>query len=79
MAAEVLTNYNLMRFTEQWKLSFVNHLLIRGFDDISEDTDDLVVFTQFVSDNKVLIHIVDVERESRNPDVADLWDRSAGC
>lgn len=61
------------------EMSIINHLFIRSFDDISEDTEDLVAFTQFVNDNKVLIHIVDVEQESKNTDATGSWDGGAGC
>ena len=61
------------------EMSIINHLFIRSFDDISEDTEDLVAFTQFANDNKVLIHIVDVEQESKNTDATEPWDGGAGC
>lgn len=61
------------------EMSVINHLFIRSFDDISEDAEDLVAFTQFANDNKVLIHIVDVEQESKNTDVTEPWDGGAGC
>lgn len=61
------------------EMSIINHLFIRSFDDISEDTEDLVAFTQFANDNKVLIHIVDVEQESMNTDASVPWDGGAGC
>lgn len=61
------------------EMSIINHLFIRSFDDISEDTEDLIAFTQFANDNKVLIHIVDVEQESKNTDATGPWDGGAGC
>lgn len=61
------------------EMSIINHLFIRSFDDISEDTEDLVAFTQFANDNKVMIHIVDVEQESMNTDASVPWDGGAGC
>lgn len=61
------------------EMSIINHLFIRSFDDISEDTEDLVAFTQFANDNKVLIHIVDVEQESKNTDATGPWDGGVGC
>ena len=61
------------------EMSIINHLFIRSFDDISEDTEDLVAFMQFASDNMVLIHVVDVEQESKNTDVTEPWDGGAGC
>lgn len=61
------------------EMSIINHLFIRSFDDISEDKEDLVAFTQFANDNKVLIHIVDVERECKNTDAKEPWDGGAGC
>ena len=61
------------------EMSIINHLFIRSFDDISEDTEDLVAFTQFANDNKVLIHIVDMEQESKNTDATGPWDGGAGC
>lgn len=61
------------------EMSIINHLFIRSFDDIYEDTEDLVVFTQFANDNKVLIHIVDVEQESKNTDATGPWDGGVGC
>ena len=61
------------------EMSIINHLFIRSFDDISEDTEDLVAFTQFANDNKVMIHIVDVEQESMNTEASVPWDGGAGC
>lgn len=61
------------------EMSIINHLFIRSFDDISEDAEDLVAFTQFANDNKVLVHIVDVEQESKNTDASVPWDGGAGC
>ena len=61
------------------EMSVINHLFIRSFDDISEDAEDLVAFTQFANDNKVLIHIVDVEQEGKNTDVTEPWDGGVGC
>lgn len=61
------------------EMSFINHLFIRSFDDISEDKDDLVAFMQFASDHDVLIHVVHVEPEATSNDVIDPWDGGAGC
>lgn len=61
------------------EMSIINHLFIRSFDDISEDAEDLVAFTQFANDNKVLVHIVDVEQESKNTDATESWDGGVGC
>ena len=61
------------------EMSIINHLFIRSFDDISEDTEDLVAFMQFASDNMVLIHVVDVEQENKSTDVAEPWDGGSGC
>ena len=61
------------------EMSIINHLFIRSFDDISEDTEDLVAFMQFASDNKVLIHVVDVVQENKGTDATEPWDGGAGC
>lgn len=61
------------------EMSNINHLFIRSLNDIAENPEDLVAFTQFADDNKVLIHIVDVERECKNTDATEPWDGGAGC
>lgn len=61
------------------EMSIINHLFIRSFGDISEDTEDLVAFMQFASDNKVLIHVVDVVQENKGTDATEPWDGGAGC
>lgn len=61
------------------EMSIINHLFIRSFEDISEDVDDLVAFTQFANDNMVQIHVIDVEADGKNADIAEPWDGGAGC
>lgn len=58
-------------------MSIISHLFLRSFDDISDDTADLVSFMQFASDNDVQIHIVNVEKE--NAESSEIWDGGCGC
>lgn len=61
------------------EMSFISHLFIRSFDDISEDTDDLAAFMQFANDNKVQIHVVSVESDKDIKEAAEPWDGGTGC
>lgn len=61
------------------EMSIINHLFIRSFDDISEDMEDLISFMQFASDNKVQIHVVNVETDNKEKEASEPWDGGCGC
>lgn len=64
---------------EAMELPVIKHLFIRSFEDISEDMEDLVAFVQFANDNKILIHVVDVEPEAEDTDGAEPFDGGGKC
>ena len=61
------------------EMPVINHLFIRSFDDISDDMEDLISFMQYANDNKVKIHIVEIESDDKETKRTEPWDGGAGC